>query len=199
MTNHLELCEPLRNRYFVMRHGESKANLAGIIIASPENGLKADYGLTERGIIQAERSAEQSSLGVMTIIYSSDFSRAWQTAETVARVVGAAPPHAATALRERHFGEFEARSNVHYEDVWNDDAVDAAHQSNGVESVDQVIARATAFILQLEDRHQNEMLLLVSHGDTLQILQTAFEKIDCRQHRDLTHLETAEIRELRLK
>jgi broad specificity phosphatase PhoE len=197
--NNLAACEPLHNHYFVMRHGESKANIAGIIIASPENGLKGDYGLTKRGFLQAEYAAAQSSLGATTIIYSSDFSRAQQTAETVAHVIGAALPQTVAALRERYFGAFETQSNTHYQDVWVDDSVDAAHQNNGVEAVDHVVERSTAFILELEKKFRDETILLVSHGDTLQILQTAFEKIDCRQHRSLSHLETAEIRELRLK
>lgn len=179
-----------------MRHGESKANVAGIIISKAENGTKADYCLSELGREQARESAGRSSLGPRTIIFCSDFSRARETAEIVAEVIGATVPQVSEALRERDFGEFEEKPNAHYETVWAHDARNADHTEFSVESVNANIKRTTAFILELEERYDDEDILLVSHGDTLQILQTAFERIDAHRHRSLAHLETAEIREL---
>lgn len=179
-----------------MRHGESKANVAKIIISTPENGVKEEYALSELGREQARRSAEATHLGPDTIIFCSDFSRARETAEIVAGVIGADTPHIVEALRERHFGDFEEKSNVHYDDVWTHDAHSADHTEFGVESVNENLKRTTAFILELEEKYDGRDILLVSHGDTLQILQTAFERVDAHQHRSLTHLETAEIREL---
>jgi broad specificity phosphatase PhoE len=66
-----------------MRHGQSKANLKEIIISHPENGLLEKYGLTELGRQQARQSAASSPLTKDTLILSSDFSRARQTAEIV--------------------------------------------------------------------------------------------------------------------
>ena len=40
------------------------------------------------------------------------------------------------------------------------------------------------------------MVVLVAHGDVLQILQTSFARVDVRQHRSLEHLQTATLREL---
>jgi hypothetical protein len=37
----------------VLRHGRSKANEAGIIVSSLENGVKPEHGLAESGFIQA--------------------------------------------------------------------------------------------------------------------------------------------------
>ena len=42
-------------------------------------------------------------------------------------------------------------------------------------------------------------ILLVSHGDTLQILEAGFLRMDPSAHRQLPHLDTAQIRELRLR
>ena len=47
-----------------------------------------------------------------------------------------------------------------------------------------------------EKEHQPWQVLLVAHGDVLQILQTAFTRVDVRTHRSLPHLETATVREL---
>lgn len=57
---------------------------------------------------------------------------------------------------------------------------------------------ATAFIMDLERRHSGRDILLVSHGDTLQILRAGFLRMSPSQHRSLPELKTAEIRQLRL-
>jgi broad specificity phosphatase PhoE len=67
-----------------------------------------------------------------------------------------------------------------------------------VESVNQVMSRVTELIIDLERRFADTSLLLVSHGDALQILQTAFAGRDASTHRQLQHLQTAEIRCFRL-
>jgi probable phosphoglycerate mutase len=61
-----------------------------------------------------------------------------------------------------------------------------------------VLDRATALIADLERRYSGRDILLVSHGDTLQILQAGFLRMDPARHRQVPHLETAEIRQLDL-
>lgn len=188
----------LRNRYYAMRHGESRANLEGIIVSDPTNGVDLEYGLTSRGRRQARVAARLSGLGPETTIFTSDFSRARQTAHIAATIIGTAKPQPLTALRERHFGDFEGTSNENYELVWAHDAVDPHHGFGNVESASHVLARAAKAVLDIELEHENEDILLVSHGDILQILQTGFAGLDVRRHRSLPHLGTAEIRPLRL-
>jgi broad specificity phosphatase PhoE len=61
-----------------------------------------------------------------------------------------------------------------------------------------VLDRVTALIADLERRYSGRDILLVSHGDTLQILQAGFLRMDPARHRSVPHLATAEIRPLRL-
>ena len=58
--------------------------------------------------------------------------------------------------------------------------------------------RVTGLVAELEQRRQGATFLLVSHGDALQILQTAFARREASAHRQLPHLQTAEIRRLLL-
>lgn len=194
--NHLQSVTDLRNRYFVMRHGQSKANLQEIIVSHPDNGLKEEYSLTDLGKEQARASAKRSTLSADALIFSSDFSRALGTAEIVRDVLGTEPVHVTELLRERHFGNWEKKDHKHYHDVWESDHDDADHEEEGVESVNSVLDRATSLILRLEEEYRGKDILLVSHGDCLQILQTGFQKTDPSKHRSLAHLETAEIREM---
>ncbi|HVU59739.1 MAG TPA: histidine phosphatase family protein [Candidatus Saccharimonadales bacterium] len=196
--NHLQLTKKLTNRYYVMRHGQSKANLQNIIVSHPQNGTHMDYALTELGKQQAYASAKQSSLSSDTVIYASDFSRARETAEIVREVLGTPVVHITIALRERHFGDWEKSDSANYHTVWASDKTNADHREHNVESVNAVLDRVTRFILSLEKRYTDKDILLVSHGDTLQILQTAFENTSPTEHRGLRHLETAEIRRMTL-
>jgi probable phosphoglycerate mutase len=60
------------------------------------------------------------------------------------------------------------------------------------------MARVTALVCDYEHKYAGATMLLISHGDALQILLTAFSKQDASEHRRQLHLETAEIRELSL-
>lgn len=181
-----------------MRHGQSKANEQNIIVSHPENRLHIDYALSDLGKRQAREAAENSKLTKDTEIYASDFSRAVETAEIVQEIIGAPAIHSTEALRERHFGDFEKMHSENYHKVWDVDAVDANHTENNVESVNSVLSRVTKFILDIEEKYSGKDILLVSHGDTLQILQAGFLKVDPKTHHSLSYLKTAEIRELML-
>jgi broad specificity phosphatase PhoE len=61
-----------------------------------------------------------------------------------------------------------------------------------------VLDRVTALVTDLERRYAGRDILLVSHGDTLQILQAGFLRMNPAAHRRLPHLGMAEIRALRL-
>ena len=72
------------------------------------------------------------------------------------------------------------------------------YAGGNVEPAAAVLDRSTAFIVDLERRYSGRDILLVSHGDTLQILRAGFLRMNPSQHRSLPELETAEIRQLRL-
>ena len=114
-------------------------------------------------------------------------------------------------LRERFFGDFNGKSDGHYGDVWRVDCTDPDHTEFNCESVNSVVRRTSELILDIEkeledidndtdsqDDDRPHKVILVAHGDVLQILQTAFLKVDGSVHRSLDHLETASVRELRL-
>jgi probable phosphoglycerate mutase len=177
-----------------MRHGESRANVENVIVSCIDNDRRGDYGLTDLGRRQALVAATGSGLPVDTVICSSDFARAAQTARIVAAALGAADVTVAAALRERCFGDWEGMACENYRTVWAADKTSPDHAPCNVEPASAVLARATAFIMTLEQRYRGREILLVSHGDTLQILQAGFLGMNPGQHRDLPHCEPGEIR-----
>jgi broad specificity phosphatase PhoE len=108
------------------------------------------------------------------------------------------------SLRERSFGTLDLlEDDVNYERVWAaDDAAENASGGlleEGVESVLSVQDRSTRFIVEeLEEDHVDDLIVLVGHGDLLQILQTGFQQIDPRLHRTLPHMSQCEFRSLEL-
>jgi probable phosphoglycerate mutase len=103
-------------------------------------------------------------------------------------------------LRERNFGIFELKSDHEsYSKVWKMDESKASlneYKEIKVESCEEVRSRMCNVINEIEQQQQQSKLLavLVSHGDSLQILQTAFENVDVNLHRSLNHLKVSEWR-----
>ena len=212
--NHISGTERLANRYHVMRHGQSKANEAGVIVSRIETDRSGDWGLSELGRRQVLSAAEQCDLPADTVICSSDFSRAQQTAEVMRTHLDGPAVTISEALRERCFGDLEGTPAANYARVWQADNsgaghadgghadgghAGAGHAEGGIESAAAVLDRTTALIADLERRYSGRDILLVSHGDTLQIMQAGFLRMDPSAHRRLPHLDTAEIRQLRLE
>ena len=82
----------LRNEYYALRHGWSKANEAGIIVSRIDSGARLDYGLHATGREQARAAGDafKAIVGERPVaILSSDFSRTFETAQIVAAAVDA--------------------------------------------------------------------------------------------------------------
>jgi glucosyl-3-phosphoglycerate phosphatase len=196
--NHLSGSDRLANSFSVMRHGQSMANVRGTIVSCIESDRRGDYGLSELGRRQALAAAGGCGLPMETVICSSDFARARQTAEIMRAHLGTPEVVIAEALRERCFGAWEGSSAGNYARIWAADETNQGDADGNVESAAAVLDRTTALIADLERRYSGRDILLVSHGDTLQILQAGFLRMEPSRHRSLPALETAEIRPLRL-
>ncbi|KAK9832289.1 hypothetical protein WJX74_005468 [Apatococcus lobatus] len=195
----------LRNTYWLLRHGRSRANERGIIVSSVEEGEKEEFGLTELGHEQASAAGAQwlQLLGKVESsdlsIISSPFSRARQTAEDAAASasVKTASIEIAEELRERYFGTgLELQSDKGYQQVWAADAIDSSTcPSGGGESVEQVSCRLKQLVQRLEMQHQGIHILLVSHGDTLSIMWATMTGSPLPEHRAHGQ-QTGELRKL---
>lgn len=220
-----KLPERLRHRYFALRHGESEANVAGLIISDPKVGTSR-YGLTQSGRDAVARTAQDFCKMVLdemeregkcgsgpVVMMHSDFSRTTETAQVFMQTVdltlsaGArrmlpVGPAACKCkeLRERFFGSLEAGPNNRYEEVWAKDRQDPTSRPFCAESAAALQQRTWRLVKRLEKNlvWDNCLVVLASHGDALQLLQSAFQGLSPAAHRELPHLNPAELRELRL-
>lgn len=180
-----------KNRYYAFRHGQSRANVEGVIISDPSVGT-VSYGLTEEGRRQAESgAAELNGLVSDLLIVSSDFLRAAETAEIVREVTGAEPVRFDERLRERFFGEWEGKPHSNYSKAWKKDEFDPDQEYKGAETCRAVQERMWSVVKSLEATVEGRDVVLVSHGDPLMLLQTAFVNMTPGKHRSLPYIETA--------
>ncbi|MCP1318238.1 histidine phosphatase family protein [Halomonas sp. 707B3] len=174
-----------------MRHGHSQANAQRKIISSPERGL-TNYGLSEQGEQQLVDVLAQWRWPEPTRVVHSDFLRTTHTAARVTEAF-ALDMQQEERLRERHFGELDGQADSYYPEVWAFDAQSADHTQWQVEPVSRVAARMCAALDALEQRFEGETVLVVSHGDPLQILLTALAGKPLTQHREQPALLPASI------
>ena len=178
-----------RNLYLFLRHGHSLANEQNIIISDPGTGTTG-YGLSRLGNEQLSGLLDSWQWPEPTQILCSDFLRTEQTAALVSKKFDV-PVAKDSRLRERRFGQFEGLSAQQYQVVWDYDARDPAHTYGDVESLESVAARMTQCIEDLEQAYCDETILLVSHGDPIQIIVTALQRRPLSQHRDHLTLRPA--------
>ena len=182
----------LKNSYYLLRHGQSTANVAGIISSARSLAGSTKHGLTELGWTQGRSSAKpllnlinkDGNNGKKVFFYSSPFARARQTAEAclqgldeckdeinesnleIVRDIGIDD-----GLMERYFGRLDGKALMTYAYVWPVDMFDPTHTAFEVESVSEVATRVGEAILRIEDKHEGDVIVLASHADTLQITQ----------------------------
>ena len=158
-------------RLIAVRHGETAWNVDTRIQG------QLDIGLNATGVWQAQRAGSALADEPIGVVYASDLSRAWQTAEEIARPHGlAVQPE--PRLRERAFGHFEGLSFAEIEAtlpvqarLWRER--DPEFEPEGGESLLAFRDRVTGVAAELAARHPGELVVLVAHGGVMDVLYRA--------------------------
>lgn len=184
--------------YFLLRHGQSEANVQGLIASSPTAAYEG-YGLTEVGRAQV-RTSLIAALDAGTLprdcqVVSSPLLRARESAAVAAEVLGTTV-RVDPRLAERGFGEFELLSDEHYERVWTVDRTDPSHESWGVESTTSILSRVTALLRELHESDNAGTFLLCTHGDVASVTLCATQGLSLSQHREVGAMGNGEVRRL---
>lgn len=182
---------PFKNTYLLMRHGHSLANLAQCIISHPDNGVHA-YGLSELGHAQLQQCINTWPYLIPDRVLHSDFLRTTESAQFLANYFNC-PIEVNTLLRERCFGVYEQQSDQLYDSVWAKDSAGLDLTADGVESLQSVAERMYSVIVSCEASYEDQTLVLVSHGDPLQILLTHLDGRALSEHRKRPSIAPAEI------
>ncbi|KAB1207832.1 hypothetical protein CJ030_MR7G024817 [Morella rubra] len=134
----------------------------------------------------ASKALQENNIPLENVrICYSPFSRATHTATVVASKLNlpfeGPQCKAMEDLRERYFGpSLEFKSHDKYTEIWAADEKDPFMQPEGGESVDDVASRLINAVANMELEFKGCAVLIVSHGDPLEILQTLLNAV--KQH-----------------
>ncbi len=148
-------------RLYLVRHGESLANAAGIYLGH------TDWDLSSHGVEQAEETAEKLADVPFSAIYSSDLLRAFNTAVPHARRRGMEIINS-RALREIRLGDWEG---VRLEELKKFPEFNTGwHNSFGTfcppggESVADAAERVFRELRRIAELHDGETVLVTMHA-----------------------------------
>ncbi len=157
-----EICEII-----AVRHGQTQANSTGILQGH------LDIALDDMGLAQATAAAERLKEIHFDAAYSSDLSRAAETAKAVLKYHQEIKPVLTESLREWNLGELQGRP--HSELVQEYPAImnsfkkgNADLQVPGGETLYAFQKRISSFMDEIAARHAGQRILFVSHGGALQ-------------------------------
>jgi broad specificity phosphatase PhoE len=166
------------NKIYLTRHGQDEDNALGIL-----NGHR-DKPLTEIGIRQAHNLAEiiKNDNIVIDKIYSSPLIRTKQTAEIVAKTNNLEMEEM-PLLIERDFGVMSGQYVKDIEKLCSPDIIKTekiiyflnAPQS---ENFINLLLRAEKILKQINETHQNQNILLVTHGDIGKMIYAAYYNLN---------------------
>lgn len=162
-------------RIVLIRHGETAWNRETRIQGH------TDIPLSALGLAQAGRLAEALADEPLDAIYSSDLSRARQTAEALARTRGL-EVHLDAGLRERAFGSFEGLSWREIDEGYPEDAARWRRREpdfavGGGESLNTFSARCLDAARRAAAAHAGQSIALVAHGGVLDCLYRAATRV----------------------
>lgn len=172
---------PDATRLFVVRHGETAWNVDTRIQGH------LDIPLNDTGRWQARRMAAALADEPIHAIYSSDLSRAHETALALSHAVGIAV-HTEAGLRERGFGDFQGLTFKEIEARWPEDALrwrrrDPSFGPTGGETLAGFYARVVDTATTLAQKHPGQTIAMVAHGGVLDCLYRAASRVDLQAPR----------------
>lgn len=146
----------MTTRIYLVRHGETEENVAGILQGHMPGQL------TEQGRGQARELRDRLTAIHFDALLCSDLQRCLDTASILNEPHGL-PLIPTALLRERDWGNLTGISYLTARQGLN----------NTVESIDDMFARAEQFLKEVAEKHAGQTILAVSHGLFSRVVQGA--------------------------
>lgn len=162
---------PVRNTYFIMRHGEAVHNIRGEINSSWPDAKK--YRLTLRGRQMVEKTVEKLRKHKIDLIVASDFMRTLETAEIVRQKLGLGAVSYDSRLREVREGILDGELRTAYAKYFSSYQERLTKKIPGGETTPELRARVFSLLSDLEKKYTGKKILIVSHEYPLRVLYAA--------------------------
>lgn len=149
-------------KLYIVRHGETDANVQGIVQGWLDNDLN------EKGLAQATEAANSFDKPI-DAIFSSDLKRATRTAQEFRAHYKELPYFEDVRLRERNFGDATGthREDHDWEQFWS---VEDRSTILNAEIINDFTARVKDFLDELK-KEPYKSVLIVTHGGVLNRIQ----------------------------
>ena len=178
-------------KIYLLRHGETEYSQKGTFCGA------IDADLTAEGSQMAQFFAEAYRAIPWTAVYVSPMKRAIATAQPLCDTLNLTL-QIRDGLREIGYGAWEDQEQdyvkQHYEQDfmrWQTDP--AWNPPTGGETAIQIAARALPVITEIESRHKEGNVLLVSHKATIRIILCSLLGIDVGRYRDRINAPAASV------
>ena len=184
------------NKYFILRHAESDANVLGINSCWPE---KVKVKLTEKGKWQIKKIINQIKNKKFDLIFSSDLRRTKETAGIIAKELGLAVKFD-KRLREYNLGVFNGEPMEKFGKFIGEEINKFVKTPKNGENLNDIRQRMMNFILELERKYKNKNVLIVGHGDPLWVLEGAAQGLSDKKIVEIrkNYIQPGELREIKL-
>lgn len=161
----------LNNTYYILRHGLSTSNTKNYFSAWPEKRISH---LVPDGKKQIKRAAQEFKKIGLDFIYSSDLYRTKQTSIIVSKTTKTKIVFD-KKLREINPGIFNNTNNGDYSHFFKDNAERLKKRPPKGESLIDCQKRMIKAIKEIDKKHKNKKILIVSHGNPLWLLEGAIK------------------------
>lgn len=191
------MSNPTKKRYFIIRHGQSEANVKRVLASKLYEGC-FDPHLTDLGKEQVTSSVSKfknTLNGERIRIIASPFRRTRETADIVSEVLGI-PYEIDARLAERDFGLADTKSLDLYEEICENDRMSISNDTFEVETPDQVLERVQNLLEELKGDTDSDITILVTHGDVSAITVSFFQGSPIKNHRSYAPIQTGEMCEI---
>lgn len=182
------------NKIYLVRHGQDEDNANGIL-----NGHR-DMPLTEIGKKQAKELAQKIKETEIHFdkVYSSPLQRAYFTAQTITNSLGLEQPEIVDLLIERDFGTMTGKAindavQLCTPDIMKTDSITYILSPEEGETFPQLIERGQKILEYIEEKHNNQSILLVSHGDIGKMIYAAYYHLTWKDVLTMFHFGNSEV------
>ncbi|MCX6764562.1 MAG: histidine phosphatase family protein [Candidatus Nealsonbacteria bacterium] len=185
----------MKNKYFLLRHGQNfyQSEFPDTVYPWPEISLIL---LTDKGKEEARTAAQKLKNKKIDIIFSSDASRARQTAQIVGKEIGS-DIILDSRLRDTNFGVFGNKKKEEYRNFFSQIKEKFIKRPPKGENWNDIEKRVKDFLDEIEEKYKNKNILVVSHGDTLWLMEGLLKNIRDREKLlEIKMQKTGEIREI---
>lgn len=180
------------NEFIFIRHGEAENNVGDICNSDP----KTAFHLTEKGRREAAEAGK--GVGKVDAMYASPFMRVQETAEIIAETVGYEKESVQTdeRLGDLHFGEFDGKAYTAFLEYEEKNLKTYDTKLPGGESYADAKQRFGEFLYEVDGKHRNSTIVVVTHGIGLETAAALIEGADMGRAKEIINaleIKTGEV------